>query len=419
MKTIWIINYYAMPPEYDVWGRHFEFAKNFIKAGYKVRVFASGYIYGYGKNLIPEDLPYLNTEYSGVPYTLLNVPIYKGNGLQRMKSLFCFAIKMLRLRNVWDKPDIVYHNQRAPFDYPIVLMAKKLKVRYIVEAWDLWPHLFVTGGLVSAKNPLMKLAYRYERKMYESASDVIFTFPGGIDYLRMHKWTNENNWGGKIDPKHVHYINNGLNLNEFYENVKRYTSDDEELNSKDKFKVIYLGSINYYNDVKKLIEAAELLKDDPRIIFLLYGNGNQKDEMIKYVEDNEIKNVKFKSDRIPYHDCAYIVSQASLNIMNYIGTAGKWGVSTGKMFQYMAAGKPILCNVKLNYSELEKNKCGKDIRINTPQEYADAIRYFVDLPKDEYDEMCKNSKMAAKQFDYEVLSKKMLAVIENAYNSID
>lgn len=411
MKTIWIINYYAMPPEYDVWGRHFEFAKNFIKEGYKVRVFTSGFIYGYGIDLVPDGQKYLDTAYSGVPYTLIKVPGYKGNGIQRMKSIALFAYRIKKMRSMWETPDVIYHNQRAPFDYAITNMAKKMKVRYICEAWDLWPHVFVTGGLVSANNPLMKAAYRIERKMYECASDVIFTFPGGIDYLRMHGWTTETP-SGTINPKKVHYINNGIRLGDFYENIKLHPTRDADLERTDKFKVIYLGSISLSNNVKQLIDAAAILKDDSRFIFLLYGNGNEKEALMQYVKDNHIDNVIFKSDRIPYHDCAYIVSQASLNVMNYKRGFAKWGLSNGKMFQYMAAGRPMLSNDKISYSQLEEYHCGIDKNLDTPQDYADAIRYFADLTKEEYDKMCENAKEAAKHFDYEFLSKQMLRVIE-------
>jgi hypothetical protein len=100
----------------------------------------------------------------------------------------------------------------APFDYPICLCAKKLKARYIAEEWDLWPEYFVTFGLISANNPAMKWAYSKERKMFEYASNIVYSFAGGIDYLKEKKWLLST--GGKIDEKKVIYINNGFCLSE-------------------------------------------------------------------------------------------------------------------------------------------------------------------------------------------------------------
>lgn len=405
MKTIWIVNYYARTPEIVGNIRHFEFAKYLIAAGYIVRVFSAldnAIEFNGGK--------YINKEYGGVPYTHIKAKSYMGNGVKRMLSIFLFAWRLFLLRKKFEKPDIILHNIHAPFDYPVVWAAKCLKARYIAEAWDLWPHYFVTFGLVSAKNPAMKWAYYIERKMYEKASNIIFTFEGGIDYLRWHKWTTETN--GKIDPQKVHYINNGILLEEFYDNVRRYPNDDPDLNRRDKFKVIYLGSIRLVNNVKQLIDAANILKEDDRFSFLIYGNGNEKAVLQKYVEDNHIDNVIFKNDRIPYHDVPYVVSQASLNVMNYQKGFGDHGVSSGKMFQYFAAGKPIVCNIKLNYSDIERHNLGVDADLDTPEKYAEVIRGMADLPKEEYEAMCTRAKETAKEFDYNVLSEKLVEVIE-------
>ena len=406
MKTIWIINYYARTPETMKNIRHFEFAKHLIAAGYIVRVFSAS------DNAIEfNGKKYINREYEKVAYTCIKVKSYVGNGIKRMLSIFQFAWRFFLFRNKFDKPDIILHNIHAPFDYPVIWAAKRLKARYIAEAWDLWPHYFVTFGLISAKNPVMKWAYNIERKMYENASDIIFTFEGGIDYLRWHKWTTETK--GKIDAQKVHYINNGIVLKEFYNNVRQYPNDDLDLNRKDKFKVIYLGSIRLVNNVKQLIDAALVVKDDNRFSFLIYGNGNEKLMLQKYVDDNHIDNVIFKNDWVPYHEVPYVVSQASLNVMNYQKGFGEHGVSSGKMFQYFAARKPIVCNVKLNYSDIERYNLGVDADLDTPEKYAEAIRSIANLPKEEYDAMCVRTKETAKKFDYDVLSKKLIEVIES------
>ncbi len=406
MKTIWIVNYYAKTPETVGNIRHFEFAKHLIASGYIVRVFSANN----SSNTTEFDgKKYINKEYGGVSYTHIKAKSYVGNGVKRMLSIFQFAWRLFLFRNKFEKPDIILQNIHAPFDYPVVWAAKRLKARYIAEAWDLWPHYFVTFGLMSAKNPVMRWAYNIERKMYEKASDIIFTFEGGIDYLRWHKWTTEAK--GKIEPRKVHYINNGILLKEFYDNVSQYSDDDPDLNRKDKFKVIYLGSIRLVNNVKQLIDAANVLKSDDRFSFLIYGNGNDKPILQKYVKDKHIDNVIFKNDWIPYHNVPYVVSQASLNVMNYQKGFGEHGVSSGKMFQYFAAGRPVVCNIKLNYSDIERHNLGIDADLDTPEKYAEAIRSIANLPNEKYEAMCVRAKETVKEFDYDVLSKKLIEVI--------
>ncbi|MDD3945175.1 MAG: glycosyltransferase family 4 protein, partial [Bacteroidales bacterium] len=315
------------------------------------------------------------------------------------------------LKKHFEHPDIIIHNIHAPFDYPVVWCASRLKAKYIAEAWDLWPHDFVTFGLVSTTNPFLKIAYHIEKKMYEKASFIIFSFEGGVDYLRERKWTTDT--GGNIRPDRVHYINNGINLKEFYENIIRYPSSDPDLNAKDKFKVVYMGSIRLVNNIKQLIDAAAILKEEPQFIFLIYGNGTDKCFLQNYCLENHIDNVVFKNDWIPSYEVPYVVSQASLNIMNYRKGFGQYGVSSGKMFQYFAAGKPLLCNIKINYSDIERFNLGLDADLDTPEQYANAILSFAQMDSTSYEAMCERVKETAKEFDYDFLSDRLVRIIKN------
>lgn len=416
MKTIWIVNYYAASPQNTGNVRHFEFAKHLTAERYRVRVFSAGFLFTKRIDLVPKGQKYCNVEYDGINYTHIKVMPYVGNGIKRMLSITQFALRLFLLKRNFEYPNIIIHNIHAPFDYPVVWCASRLNAIYIAEAWDLWPNDFVTFGLISASNPLTKIAYTFEKKMYEKASDVIFTFQGGLNYLRERKWTTET--GGSISPNRVHYINNGINLKEFNDNIIRYPSSDPDLNLRDKFKVIYIGSINLVNNVKQIIDAAALLRYDPRFLFLIYGNGIDKTYLHNYCIDNHIDNVIFKNDWIPYCEVAYVVTHASLNIMNYKKNFGLYGISSGKMFQYLAAGKPILCNVKIYNSDIERYNLGLDLDIDTPEQYAEAIRFFADMDSGSYQSMCRRVSEISKEFDYDVLSNKLMKIIKSHNSTV-
>ena len=238
-----------------------------------------------------------------------------------------------------------------------------------------------------------------------------------MDYLKSMGWTIES--GGKIDPKHVHYINNGIDLAEFDENKIKYPRPDEDMNAKDTYKIVYLGSVSKANHVQTLIDAAALLKENPKYRFFIYGNGAHRDFLEQYVKDNHIGNVIFKEKRIPLEECAWVVSQATVNVMNYEKGFGKWGASSGKMFQYLAAGKPIVCNVDFRYDNvINDNNLGISKNMITSKEFADSIRTLAEQPKEEYKAMCQRVREVAKRFDYKVLSARELAVVEGTQTNI-
>lgn len=405
-KRIWIVNPQTGSPEKAANPRYLELAKYFMEAGYDVTTFNSSQREGI---VIPNG-KYLEKQYGDYKFVHVFAPDFVGNGLKRMLSLHKFAQNVYNLHSRFEKPDVILQNIHPPFDYPIVRLAKKLKCKYIAEAWDLWPEDFVTFGLVGANNPAMKVAYAIEKQYYYHADDIVFTFLGAFDYLKRQGWMKEQ--GGKIDPAHLHYINNGIDLARFDRDRDEHPRPDADMNDESLYRIVYLGSINKANNVKTLIEAAAILKENPKYRFFIYGNGAYREELERYVKENDINNVVFKEPRISFAECAWVVSRATVGIMNYEKGFGRWGVSSGKMFQYLAAGRPIVCNIDIAYDNLiEDNQLGVARDIETPQEFADAIRGIAELPKEEYEAMCCRVREVAKRFDYKVLAKREIELL--------
>lgn len=403
---IWIVNPQTGSPEKAANPRYLELAKYFMEAGHDVTTFNSSQR---EKITIPNG-KYLEKQYGDYKFVHVFTPDFVGNGVKRMLALHKFAKNVYSIRKHFEKPDVILQNIHPPFDYPIVRLAKKLKAKYIAEAWDLWPADFVTFGLIKENNPAMKLAYAIEKQYYYHADEIVFTFEGALDYLKKKGWTTE--MGGKIDMRHVHYINNGIDIAKFDEDKAQHPRSDEDINRDDIYKIIYLGSINKANQVQTLIDAAALLKDNPKYRFFIYGNGAHREFLEQYVKDSHIDNVIFKEKRIPYEECAWVVSQATVNIMNYEKNFGWMGVSSGKMFQYLAAGRPIVCNINIAYDDvITMNKLGVARDLETAEDFTAEIRRIAEQPQDEYEAMCHRVREVAKQFDYKVLAAREIELL--------
>lgn len=400
-KTVWIVNYYTAPPGKASNPRYLQLAHYFMKAGYKVITF---------NHTFEGEETFQRRQYGEYNFVHVKSPYYVGNGLKRMYSIWKFAQTLNSHCKEFENPDIILQNIHPPFDYPIVKMAKKLGAKYIAEAWDLWPDNFAVYGLMSRSNPVMKMAYQIEKCYYYAAEEIVFTFKGAFNYLKSKGWTTEK--GGKIDMRHVHYINNGIDLEQFDKDVVDYPRKDADLNDSDTYKIIYLGSINLANNVKILIEAAKILQDYPKYRFFLYGDGAHRKHLEQMVKELQIKNVVFKEKRIPLAECAWVVSQATVNVMNYAKGFAYMGVSAGKMFQYLAAGKPIVCNVKISYDDIiTDNNLGIARDLTTAEEFAAEIRRLAEQPPEQYDAMCKRVREVANRFDYKVLVKQEIKLL--------
>jgi Glycosyltransferase len=168
------------------------------------------------------------------------------------------------------------------------------------------------------------------------------------------------------------------------------------------------------NNVKTLIDAVSLLQSHKDIRLIIIGNGEQKESLVQYCKDNDINNVIFKQDWIPFTHVPDTLSHADLNILNYEKGFGDLGISSGKLFQSLASGKPLICNIDIKYDDvITDNYLGIAGGLDTPQKYADAILKVYNLPSDEYYAMCGRVKEVSKRFDYKVLSDQLINIIES------
>ena len=411
-KRIWIVNYYTGTPDNATNPRYLQFSHYFQQAGYDVITFNASYRPGAPVELIEGEGMFEEHKYGEHRFIHVRCPRYEGNGLKRMYSIWAFAWRLYCHCKEFEKPDVILHNIHPPFDYPIIWTAKKLKAKYISEAWDLWPEDFITFGLVSRNNPVLPFFYWVEKQFYYHADQLIFTFLGAFDYLRRKGWMKDQ--GGKIDSNHLHYINNGIDLAQFDFDKLAKPREDADMNDPSLIKVVYLGSINKANNVKTLIDAAALIQHKTNYRFFIYGNGANRDELEEYVKQQRISNVVFKEKKLTFPECAWVVSQATVNVMNYEKRFGWAGVSSGKMFLYLAAGKPIVCNIDIAYDDvITDNNLGIAHDIETAEEFASSIQTIAEQPKEEYNAMCSRVREVAKRFDYKFLASQEIKVLES------
>lgn len=411
-KRIWIVNYYTGTPKTQSNPRYIQFARRFMDAGYDVVTFNSSLSAQTQVEQTANGQLFLERSYGDHKFVHVNAPVYKGNGLSRMKSIFSFAWSIYKHCKEYDRPDVILHNIHTPFDYPIVWAAKKLNAKYVAEAWDAWPDVFAHLGLVSRSNPAFKVFEWIEKKLYQKADQIVFTILGMKERIREKGWSTET--GGKVDLNRVHYINNGVDLDAFDKDKMTWLRKDEDFNDPSLLKIVYLGSINRANHVHTLIDAAKILLDIPMYRFFIYGDGADREELEKMVLEEGITNVVFKEKNIPLCEVAWVVSKATVNVMNYQRGFGYMGVSSGKMFQYLAAGKPIVCNVEIAYDDvITDNHLGICRDIETPEAFAQAIRDVAEQPRASYDSMCERVREVATRFDYKVLAAQEINVIES------
>lgn len=403
---IWLINHYAVPIKYYPLARTTNFAKYLIRAGHEVKIFCASSVHNSDINLIEDDSLYKEESVDGIPYVYVRCRSYKTK-IQRVFNMLDFAWNLKMVCARYEKPDVIMASSQTPFACMRALkMAKTLKAKSIMEVTDLWPESIASVGVASKSNPLFIPMYWFEKKMYEQADEIVFSMEGAYDYIAEKKWE-------KVIPKRkVHYINNGVDLEAFDYNKGQYIIQDEDLHNTDTFKAVYTGSIRLANDLGRLLDVAKCIKND-KVRILIWGKGDELARLKQRVEDEKITNVVFKG-YVDKKYIPYITSQADLNIAHYLYSSAsvlRYGISFNKLFDYMAAGKPILTDFPCKYNPSVQCGAGIDVEDARAETVAKAIDDIAEMGKELYDSYAQNARKGAEEYDFPKLTERIMKII--------
>lgn len=406
--NIWLINHYAVPPRYYPLARQTCFAKYLMAMGHTVTIFAASTVHNSDKNLITDGSLWREETVDGVHYVYVKCMDYQGSGLKRIYNICEFAWKLPGVCKRFPRPDAIVATSMPPTSCAVgIYLGRKWGCRTVAEIADLWPESIVAYGIAGPHNPAVIALRWLEKWIYKKADTVVFTMERAYDYIK------EQGWEAAVPRGKVHYINNGVDLPQFDESRTRFIAEDPMLDDPDAFKVVYTGSIRPVNDLGLLLDAAKRVTD-PRVKFLIYGDGDERPALEQRVRDELISNVIFRG-RVDKQYVPSIVSRADLNIAhNTPSPLFRFGISFNKLFDYMAAGKPVLSDFPCLHNPAVEQRAGVSVDTPTPDAVAQAVMRFAAMPAEEYQAYCLNARKAAEEhYNFRVLTEQLLVVIES------
>ncbi len=404
---IWILNHYATNMKNNKGGRHYWFAKFLNQEGHQPVVFCARSEDNTNAVELAEDIH--------TPFVYVNIQGDRKRKFSRIRSMLSFYSNVQKVAKQYakteGKPDVILASSVHPLTLVAGLkLAKHFKVKCICEMRDMWPEAIFAYSRLKGDSLIGKLLYRGEKWIYSKADALIFTQEGGADYIRAHKWDLEN--GGPIDMSKVYHINNGVDLQAFDQNAREFVYEDADLDNPELYKIVYAGALGPVNDIDLILDTAKLITD-PKIKFLIFGDGGLLPKLQQRLIDEEIDNVVFKGrvnkQFIPSIDC-----RADLNLAHWKMTplVVRMGESCNKVFEYCAAGKPIFYTVRPSYGIAEKFDCGIVTDGFSAVDLARGIMECVHLPQERKEELSRNARKAAEYYDFKNLTKQLLDIIK-------
>lgn len=411
------MNHYAIDHFYQKGGRHYWIAENLKKDGYEPVVFGCNEKHNSVGSYYDDSMLW-HEEFSdiGVKFIPIKSSQYMGNGISRVKNMYRFYKNLIKTgkqyAKTYGKPDIIYASSVHPLTiHAGEKLAKYFKVPCIGEVRDLWPETLVAYGSLKKNSIFAKILYKGEKYLYKKADAMVFTMEGAPDYIKEHKWDKEN--GGPIDLNHVYHICNGTDIKQFDSNAKKYILPDDDLDNPNLFCATYTGAIKRANNVGLLLQAAEFLKDIDNLKILIWGEGNEVEQLKKQVNEMGLENIIVFKGFVDKKYIPGIVTRSDMTLMHWERTSvNNYGYDYNKLFDYLAAGKPVFSTIQSGHSLLVEKNCGIETDGLSPKDFANGIRRIYCMSQDERNEWGKRARIVSSEYDFVVLTKKLETIID-------
>jgi len=174
--------------------------------------------------------------------------------------------------------------------------------------------------------------------------------------------------------------------------------------------IIYTGGYSAGRGLENLVLSA-LYLDEGVIVFMGWGILEQK--LREMVTKNGLWDKVLFTEPVPPEDLVEHIASASVGVAIYQFTSlNNYYASPNKLYEYMHAGLPVVSSDFPALKEIvEGYQLGRTFDPEVPEDIASSIN---DVLSDErkYDEMRKNALEAAKIFNWENESGKLLATYE-------
>ena len=387
-KCVWMLNHHA---NYGL--RHHELAKEFVKYGYQVVIIASSYLkeagYLYKENchieLVEENIAFA---------WLHTAPAYSGNGIGRVCNMLSYVSMVKRnaklIKSRFGEPSCVIGSSVHPLAWEAAWwVARKYNAKFICEVRDFWP-LSITEILgVSSLNPAVPFFSLVERRAYSRSAAIITTMPYGYKYICEEL--------GYPRAK-VNWIPNGIHLSEAAGSVTIPDELDDFLSSH--WCCIYTGSFVKSECIDFMLDAFAELKGK-EIYFAIVGSGHEQESIEKKIVELSLEHVRV----FPRIEKKQVM--AALETLSVY----RFGLSLNKLNDYLLSETPVIfaCDAPNVVQETENIS----IPYGDPRQMADEILRVKDMDEEIYARVGKSGRSVIEStFDYELLAKKYLCIIE-------
>ena len=264
------------------------------------------------------------------------LPFPNRKAYERMLNYSSFCVSSATTGLFVSRPDVVIGTS------PQLLVglsgwwiARSKRVPFVFEVRDLWPESLAAVGMGSENSVLHRSLAKIAGFLYRRSDHIVVVTPAFEEYLVDH-------W--KVPREKISVVENGVETNLF---SPREDNGDlrRQLGAEGRFIVCYIGTLGMAHGLETLVNAADRLQQvAPDVLFLLVGEGADKERIVAMAKTRGLANLRFVDQQpresIPDYICASDASLVLLKKTDLFKT-----VIPTKMLEFMSCSRPVILGV--------------------------------------------------------------------------
>ncbi len=259
-------------------------------------------------------------------------PLPNRKAHERIRNYASFCVSSAISGLSLEKPDVVIGSS------PQLLVALSAwwlawwkRVPFVFEVRDLWPESLTAVGAGGEGTALHRVLKAIAGFLYRRADRIVVVTPAFKEHLIRH-------W--QVPEQKISIVENGVETDLF-----RPGDSTRAPGTEGRFLICYIGTMGMAHGLETLIAAAEQLqKALPGALFLLIGEGAEKERIVKLTSSRGLTNVHFLDqqprERIPNYIAASDVCLVILKKTELFKT-----VIPTKLLEYMSCERPVIVAV--------------------------------------------------------------------------
>jgi colanic acid biosynthesis glycosyl transferase WcaI len=265
-------------------------------------------------------------------------PLPNRKAHERMRNYASFCVSAALRGMTIPRPDVIIASS------PQLLvglagwwLAFTRQIPFVFEVRDLWPESLGAVGVAGERSLLHHALARIAGFLYRRADRIVVVTSAFKDYL-IHHW--------RVPALKIDIVENGVETDLFAPDSVAAAGRRKELNAESRFLVSYIGTLGMAHGLETLLDAAATLQSKaPHVLFLLVGEGSEKERIKSLAQSRGLANVRFL-DQQPREKIPSFISASDLCLVLLKKTDVFKTVIPTKMLEFMSCARPVILGVE-------------------------------------------------------------------------